>query len=199
MHTEILLATNNQDKLLELSALLSFLPVTLHNLAEFPLLPATIEDMDTISGNAMKKALESAEHSGLLCLADDTGLFIEALDNAPGVYTARFAGEICSYSDNRQKALKLMEGITNRKATFKTAVALAAPDGIIAVVEGKVVGDIALKELGDSGFGYDSIFAVNGVTYAQMDWETKNSCSHRAEAIKAILPILQKITTQIDH
>ena len=193
MQTDILIASNNPDKLMELKGLLACLPLNLHNLQEYPLFPPTIEDQDTISGNAMKKACEAAKHSGLLCLADDTGLFIEALNNAPGIFAARFAGEQCSYADNRKKALRLLDGKANRKANFRTAVALAVPDGIIAVVEGRIEGDITLTERGDSGFGYDSIFAVNGITFAQMDWETKNRCSHRAQAIKAIVPILERL------
>jgi XTP/dITP diphosphohydrolase len=193
MPAELLIASNNPDKLLELEALLSHLPIKLHSLKDVPTFPPTVEDCDTISGNAMKKALEAAKHSGLVTLADDTGLFIDALHGDPGVYAARFAGANCSYADNRHKALKLLVGVDNRKASFKTAVALAAPDGIIAVVEGIVEGEITHKECGDSGFGYDSIFAVNGITYAEMDWATKNRCSHRAEAINAIIPILEQL------
>ena len=189
----LLLASNNPDKITELKAMLAHLPVKLFSLKDFPDLPSTEEDRDTIAGNAMKKALEASKGSGLPCLADDTGLFIEALDGAPGVYAARFAGENCSYADNRHKALDLMQDIENRKAEFRTAVALASPAGIITVVEGKVEGEITNEERGSSGFGYDSIFAVKGVTYAEMDEATKNRCSHRAEAIKAVLPVLYKI------
>jgi XTP/dITP diphosphohydrolase len=193
MISEILIASNNPDKISELNALLSLLPIKLHSLSEFPHLPQTVEDCDSIAKNAMKKALEAAVGSGLLALADDTGLFIEALKGEPGVFAARFAGENCSYADNRNKALRLLENESNRKASFKTAVALAAPDGIIAVVEGVVKGEITLAERGDTGFGYDSIFAIEAVTYAEMDAETKNRMSHRAAAIKNILPILENM------
>ncbi len=190
---DLLIASNNPDKLSELSALLSHLPIRLHGLKDFDHLKPTLEDQDTILGNAIKKAMEAAQGSGLICLADDTGLFIEALQGAPGVFAARFAGEGCSYADNRHKVLALMKETNNRNASFRTAVALAAPDGLIAVVEGRVDGEITLAERGDSGFGYDSIFAINGITYAEMDEETKNQCSHRAEAIKAILPVLARM------
>jgi len=193
MTADLLIASNNPDKISELQALLASLPLKLHGMRDFPQLAATEEDQDTIAGNAMKKALEAAQGSGLLCLADDTGLFINALNDAPGVYAARFAGENCSYADNRAKVLKLMQGIDDRKAEFRTAVALASPEGIIAVVEGKVEGVITHEEKGNSGFGYDSIFAVNGTTYAELDEAAKNGCSHRAEAIKAVLPVLSKI------
>ncbi len=141
----------------------------------------------------MKKALEAAKYSGLITLADDTGLFIEALNGAPGIMSARFAGNSCSYSDNRQKVLRLLQNIQIRKAYFKTAVALSAPDGIIAVTEGRLEGEITTEERGNNGFGYDSIFAVNGKTYAEMNADEKNRLSHRALAIKSIIPILQKI------
>jgi len=129
----------------------------------------------------------------MIAISDDTGLFIDALNGEPGVYAARFAGENCSYADNRRKALEMLKGNPNRKASFRTAAALASPEGIIAVVEGKVEGIITDSERGDSGFGYDNIFAINGITYAEMDAATKNSCSHRAEAIKAIIPIIEKL------
>jgi len=193
MIAEILIASNNPDKILELEVLLSSLPIKLHSLKEFPNLIPTDEDQDTIAKNAMKKALEAAQGSGMITLADDTGLFIEALDGAPGVWAARFAGENCSYADNRKKALLLLAGASNRRASFKTAVALAAPEGIIAVVEGRVEGEITLAEGGESGFGYDSIFAIDGVTYAEMDAATKNQMSHRAAAIRNILPILENV------
>jgi len=193
MIAEILIASNNPDKILELEVLLSSLPIKLHSLKEFPNLIPTDEDQDTIAKNAMKKALEAAQGSGMITLADDTGLFIEALDGAPGVWAARFAGENCSYADNRKKALLLLAGASNRRASFKTAVALAAPEGIIAVVEGRVEGEITLAERGESGFGYDSIFAINSGTYAEMDTATKNQTSHRAAAIRSILPILENV------
>lgn len=196
MITEILIASNNPDKLLELQALLSHTGFKLRSLKDFPSYPETIEDCPTIAGNAIKKALEAAKNCGMISLADDTGLFIEALNEAPGVLAARFAGEHCSYADNRNKALQMLDGEPNRKASFRTAVALAAPDGLIAVVEGRVEGEICTSERGDSGFGYDSIFAINGITYAQMDWESKNRCSHRAEALKSLDPILKRLFTE---
>lgn len=193
MINEVLIASNNPDKLLELKALLAGLPLNLHTLSEFPLLPPTIEDQDSIAGNAMKKALEAAKHSGLLAVADDTGLFIDALNGEPGVFAARFAGEGCSYADNRNKVLAMLQGTSNRKASFKTAMALAAPEGILAVVEGCVEGNITESERGETGFGYDSIFEINGVTYAEMDSITKNKISHRAKAMEAMVPILKGI------
>jgi len=193
MPQQLLIASNNPDKLAELHELLSGLDVQLLSLKDIPPFPATIEDRDSIAGNAMKKALEAAEFSGLITLADDTGLFIAALDGAPGVYTARFAGEGCSYADNRAKTLQILQDNPHRQASFKTAIALASPVGIIAVVEGVVEGEITTCERGTNGFGYDSIFEVQGRTYAEMDDAAKNACSHRAAGIREMLPILQRV------
>jgi len=159
---------------------------------DFPKFPPTVEDRDTIEGNAMKKALEMAKLSGMLCLADDTGLFIDALDGAPGVYAARFAGEGCSYHDNRVKALQLLEGITQRKAEFRTAMALAAPDGIISFQIGKVTGSIAYEEKGEAGFGYDSIFIVDSLqrSFGELSDSEKHSVSHRGRVLRAMLPVI---------
>ncbi|HOM79296.1 MAG TPA: RdgB/HAM1 family non-canonical purine NTP pyrophosphatase [Candidatus Cloacimonas acidaminovorans] len=193
MIRDILIATHNPDKLKELEELVNPLKLRLHFLRELPGFYPTEEDQETLQKNAMKKALEAAKYSGLITLADDTGLFIEALNGAPGIMSARFAGNSCSYSDNRQKVLRLLQNIQIRKAYFKTAVALSAPDGIIAVTEGRLEGEITTEERGNNGFGYDSIFAVNGKTYAEMNADEKNHLSHRALAIKSIIPILQKI------
>ncbi|MDY0218079.1 MAG: RdgB/HAM1 family non-canonical purine NTP pyrophosphatase [Candidatus Cloacimonas acidaminovorans] len=193
MMRDILIATHNPDKLKELEELVNPLKLRLHFLRELPGFYPTEEDQETLQKNAMKKALEAAKYSGLITLADDTGLFIEALNGAPGIMSARFAGNSCSYSDNRQKVLRLLQNIQIRKAYFKTAVALSAPDGIIAVTEGRLEGEITTEERGNNGFGYDSIFAVNGKTYAEMNADEKNRLSHRALAIKSIIPILQKI------
>ncbi len=196
MPAKLLIATHNPDKLSEIRQILGDLPVELVSLDDYPEIPPTVEDRDTIEGNAMKKALEASKATGHLCLADDTGLFIKALDNAPGVFAARFAGEDCSYRDNRLKALKLMEGKTDRSAEFRTAVALSAPDGIISLQLGVVKGSISTQEIGDKGFGYDAVFIVESLnrTYAELSDNEKNEISHRALALKAMLPILKRLT-----
>jgi len=191
----LLIATNNPDKFREISALLGDLPIRLFKMEDFPHLPSVEEDRATIEGNAAKKALETARASNLLCLADDTGLFIDALDGEPGVFAARWAGEGCTYQDNRLKALKQMEGVQDRGASFRTVVALAAPDGIIGCEEGRVQGIITTSERGVRGFGYDAVFEVSGIghTYAEMSEAEKNALSHRALAVIAIRPLLEKI------
>ena len=191
----LLLASHNQDKAKELKALLSGMNIQLLTLNDFPTIVPTIEDQDTICANAMKKAFEASLKTGLVSLADDTGLFIKALNDKPGVYSARFAGEHCSYKDNRMKVLKLMEGITNRYAEFRTCVALSAPDGIISFKIGILEGNITTEERGTNGFGYDSIFMPLpfNKTYAEMTDTEKNSISHRAKAIEAIIPIIKEL------
>lgn len=169
--------------------------IALHSIGDFLDYPETVEDRDTIYGNAIKKAIEGARFTGMPALADDTGLFIPALDGNPGVLSARWAGEGCSYQDNREKILLQMRGEENREAFFETAVALADRSGLISVVSGKVRGYITKIERGEGGFGYDSIFEVEGLgkTYAQMNDEQKNRLSHRALATGAMLPLLKRI------
>lgn len=193
MITDLLIATHNPDKKKELEDLLKPLQLHLHFLEELPQFIMPEEDQETLFKNAMKKALETAKYGRMLTLADDTGLFIEALNNEPGVYSARFAGESCSYADNRKKVLALMQNVQNRKAYFKTAVALAFPDGVISVWEGKLEGTISTEERGSNGFGYDSIFMIEDKTYAELTTEEKNKISHRARAIQTIIPVLQRI------
>ncbi len=195
MPVKLLIASHNPDKLREIRSILSGLPVEVLSMEDFPAIKPVVEDCDTIAGNAMKKALEVAKISGLLTMADDTGLFIEALNGEPGVYAARFAGEGCSYLDNQNKALALMKNHKNRHAVFKTMIALAGPGGILALHEGTVEGSITYKKRGKDGFGYDPVFEVKAThkTYAEMNDEEKNQCSHRALAIKSILPVLTEI------
>ena len=192
---KLLIASHNLDKVEEIRHILADLPVQLLSMQDFPDIPPVIEDRETISGNAVKKALETAMQAGIYTLADDTGLFIDALDGAPGVYAARFAGPECTYRDNRTKALHMLAGKTLRDASFRTAVVLAAPKGVVSVHEGRVNGRITEAERGNRGFGYDAIFEVEntGRTYAEMDDAEKNACSHRALALISILPVLQEI------
>ncbi len=191
----LLIASRNPDKIAEIRELLAGLEVELLSLLDFPEFPATVEDQPTLRGNAAKKALEAARHTKLICLADDTGLFIHALDGQPGVLAARFAGEHCSYKDNRDKALLLLKEVQDRRAEFRTCAVLAAPDGVVTFREGVMPGRISAEELGANGFGYDSIFIPDpgDRTYAQMTDAEKNSLSHRAMALEAMLPVLHEL------
>ncbi len=187
-----MIASHNKDKIKEITAVLRDFDINILSMDDFPDIEPVNEDRDTICGNAMKKALEVAQRSGILTLADDTGLFIHALNGEPGVFAARYAGEHCSYEDNQNKVLRLMEFQDAREAEFRTAIALSLPDGIVAVHEGSVKGTITRIKRGNGGFGYDPIFEVSshGKTYAEMNDEEKNSCSHRALALQSIKPVL---------
>lgn len=192
---KLLIATHNRDKLKEIAAILPEGCFQLYSMDDFPCVCPVEEDRDTIQGNAIKKALETAKALNMLCVADDTGLFVDALSGAPGVFAARYAGEGCSYRDNRLKLLAELQGKLTRAARFSTCVALAAPDGLLALAEGSVDGTITTTERGAAGFGYDAVFEVRGtgLTYAQMDDATKNSISHRGLALRNLLPALNSL------
>ena len=189
---KLLLATRNEDKVIEIKEILKDLDVEIISASQFPNMPDVIEDKDTIKGNSIKKATECAEFSNLLTIADDTGLFVDALDGKPGVYAARYAGEDCSYKDNRLKMLKEMENIPYRNAQFRTVCALIAPNGLIATTEGIVEGKITEDEFGDNGFGYDAIFKADetGRTFGEMTLFEKETISHRSRAFNKMIPIL---------
>ncbi|MBN1949110.1 MAG: RdgB/HAM1 family non-canonical purine NTP pyrophosphatase [Candidatus Cloacimonetes bacterium] len=192
---KLLLATRNRDKISEILALLADLDLQIFTAFDFNDLPEVIEDRETLADNAAKKAWECSVHTGIITLADDTGLFVDALQGAPGVYSARFAGENCTYQDNRLKLLKVLEGNSNRRAFFRTVAVLASPDRIIGLAEGEVNGQITEVEMGEFGFGYDAVFRVDetGKTLAQMTEEDKNKISHRGRAIQKLIPILKKM------
>ena len=193
---KILIGTKNRDKFSEIREILSGLDFELLSAADFDEFPDVVEDKDTIEGNAIKKAEEMATRSRMYVLADDTGLFVDALGGDPGVYSARYAGETCSYRDNRMKLLDEMTGITERNASFRTVVALADDKGkVIATVEGEVEGEIIFEEKGDKGFGYDSIFLCHetGKTFAEMSSDDKHKISHRGRAFKKMLTKIKEL------
>ncbi len=191
---KLLLATRNEDKVIEIKEILKDLDVEIVSASQFPNMPDVIEDKNTIKGNSIKKATECADFSKLLTIADDTGLFVDALDGKPGVYAARFAGENCSYKDNRVKMLKEMKTIPNRNAQFRTVCALVSPDGLIATTEGIVEGKITKEEFGNNGFGYDAIFKADetGRTFGEMTQTEKETISHRSKAFNKMIPIIIK-------
>ena len=194
---KLLLATGNEHKAKELSALLDGVRLELATLKEFPAVPPVVEDGRTLVENAVKKALEPAMATGLWTLADDTGLEVEALGGRPGVYSARYAGPDCDFAANCRKLLEELEGVPpqNRKASFRTVVALAAPDGRVQCREGRLEGRIATAPVGKNGFGYDPVFYLpdEARTLAQLSDEDKNELSHRALAIRAMRPVLEDL------
>ena len=193
---KLLIATRNKDKLIEIKEILKDLDLKIISAYDIPGMPDVIEDRETIEGNAIKKAEECAAFSGLYALADDTGLFVEALDGEPGVYSSRYAGESCSYEDNRAKLLQEINGEINRRAAFRTVVAFASPQGLIAIAEGEVEGEITENDIGTGGFGYDAIFRAkeSGKTFGEMSQAEKEKISHRGRAFRKMLPIVTQIS-----
>lgn len=184
----VVLASANPDKVAELRELLGERFDVQPRPAD---LPDTIEDEDSLEGNAIKKATEVAEATGSWALADDTGLFVTALDGRPGVYTARYAGEDASYDDNVDKLLSELDGVDpdERTATFRTVVALISADGTGLTAEGAVEGYISTARCGDRGFGYDPVFEPlegGGRTFSEMSVEEKHEISHRSRALNAL-------------
>jgi XTP/dITP diphosphohydrolase len=154
------------------------------------------EDAPTLEGNAIIKAVEIANHASEWAIADDTGLEVEALNGAPGVRSARFAGDHATDSENRALLLAKLDGVTNRSARFRTVVALVSSKGDIHFVGGECAGTIAEFERGDSGFGYDSLFIPadgDGRTFAEMSGPEKDAVSHRGRALAQIPELLARI------
>lgn len=182
----LVFATSNRHKLDEVQKITGA-GFRIVSLAEINCREEIPETADTLEGNALLKARYVKEHYGYDCFADDTGLEVEALDNAPGVYSARYAGEEKSSEANIRKLLGELEGKENRKARFRTVIALIL-NGKEVLFEGIVKGEIIPEKRGVSGFGYDPVFIPEGYTetFAEMGNETKNTISHRAEAVKKL-------------
>jgi XTP/dITP diphosphohydrolase len=154
------------------------------------------EDAPTLEGNAIIKAVEVANHASEWAIADDTGLEVDALNGAPGVRSARFAGEHATDAENRALLLAKLDGATNRSARFRTVVALVSSKGDIHFVGGECAGTIAESERGDSGFGYDSLFIPTdgeGRTFAEMTGPEKDAVSHRGRALAQIPELLARL------
>ena len=180
-------ASANPDKVAEIRQILGTVVELLPRPSE---LADVVEDADTLTGNARLKAVAICEATGEPALADDTGLEVEALGGAPGVHSARFAGENPSYEDNRVRLLREMEGETNRRAAFRTVAIVVRPDGTDTIAEGVCPGVITTSERGSGGFGYDSVFQPDeggGATFAEMVTAEKNVISHRGRAFRALL------------
>ncbi len=186
--TPLLIATTNQKKLLEIRELFARFPLRLLCLADLPSYQEVPETGKTFKDNAILKALGYARQSGFLTLAEDSGLSCDALEGAPGVYSARFAGEPCNDDANNSKLLKLLEKIPDncRGAHYTSAIALARPENLIGVVEGEVHGVISRELRGTQGFGYDPLFfyPAYGKTFGEVSAAMKHQVSHRAKALE---------------
>lgn len=186
----LIFATNNKHKLQEVRQMLQG-HIEVLGLEEVGLAGDIPETADTLQGNALQKAQWVWERTGEDCFADDTGLEVDALNGAPGVYSARYAGEHCSFDDNINKLLDAMEGCCNRKADFRTVVCLIE-QGDPHYFEGRVDGSILTERYGKEGFGYDPIFMPDrfAVSFAEMPLDVKNQISHRGRAIKKLVDYL---------
>ena len=196
MKGELVLATGNTHKRQELTALLEDLGLTILSLNDFPGAPIIEEDGDTCEANAIKKAKGISDYTGLVALADDTGLEVKALGGRPGVYAARYAGANATYEDNCRKLLNELNGLpqSQRAARFLTVVAIADSVGEVETVEGELRGYIGTQSLGGDGFGYDPVFYIAelGKTLAELSPEHKNRISHRAQALNKATVILRR-------
>lgn len=183
---KILLATNNKDKVFEIKKILTLPDLHILTLEDLNLKIEVDEDQKSLEGNAIKKARTVFEISGIPSVADDTGLFVEALNGAPGVLSSRYAGINASYADNWKKLLKDLEPFTNQRknAYFKTVVCYYFQPEKYLLFDGVCKGQIAPDARGENGFGYDPVFIPDGFsqTYAEMTVEQKNLISHRNKA-----------------
>ncbi len=193
----LLLATTNPGKLREVRAVLDGLGVDLIGLADLPALPPAVENADTFEGNARLKALHYAQLTGLVTLADDSGLEVDVLGGEPGVRSARYAGPACDDAANNAKLIGRLERVPleRRTARFRCAIALADGERVIEVASGTVEGHIIDEPRGANGFGYDPHFLVSrfGMTTAEMPPVQKNEISHRGQALRAIRPAIDRL------
>lgn len=191
---KICFATNNKNKIKELRVLAGEKHeiLSLSDISCFDELPET---KDTLAGNSEQKARFIFENYGVACFADDTGLLVEALNQAPGVYSARYAGPECDSEKNMQKLLFEMQDVENRKAKFQTVITYIDKKGVATAFEGEIKGTIAKKKSGTDGFGYDPLFIPENQTksFSEMSMNEKNSVSHRARAVKKLIEFLNTL------
>lgn len=183
-------ASANPDKVVEIEAILAGV---VDLVPRPPHVPDVVEDADSLEGNARLKAIAISDATDLPAMADDTGLEVVALNGEPGVQTARFAGEGCTSADNRAKLLAELDGVTDRRAAFRTCALVRWPDGREVAVEGVCEGSIAGDERGTGGFGYDAVFVPiegDGRTFAEMGADEKHAISHRGRAFERLLEVL---------
>jgi len=196
---KLVVATRNRGKLVEIKKMLgeSEIGIEVLSLRDYPDMPGTVEDGVTFEQNAVKKAVEASEYTGLLAMADDSGLEVDFLGDKPGVYSARFAGDNATNEENNKKLLEMMKGVKweNRTARFKCVMAICIPNKKVYTAEGVCDGYILDEPRGDKGFGYDPLFYYPEFkkTFAELDMHEKNKVSHRSKAFKESLKILKEI------
>lgn len=194
---DLVLATRNKDKIREIKKILDGLNIKILTFEDFPHFPIVEETGSTLKENALIKARVVAEKTGKISLADDSGLEVEALGGAPGVFSSRFAGKGSTYDDNNKKLLSLLNGLPEerRSATFRCVMALVSPTGKEMVVEGVCQGKITTRPRGKGGFGYDPVFQPQGInrTFAQLSPSEKNRISHRGIALGKLREVLEEM------
>ena len=193
---QLLVATRNKHKLKEIGAILAELKIDLRSAADIPGLADIVEDAPTVRDNAIKKAVETAKFTKLLTLADDTGLEVDALNGAPGVHSARYAGTGATDFENIKKLLANLHGVPAEKRTarFRCVIAIADEKGLVDCVEGICNGTIIADEKGGGGFGYDPLFIADGQvkTFAEISPDVKNRISHRGKALQKAWAVLSR-------
>jgi XTP/dITP diphosphohydrolase len=198
MNRRVILSSGNMHKVKEIKDILKDMPFDVVSKDELGFRDFDVEeDGQTLEENALKKAVELSKLVKGVIIADDTGLFVDALNGEPGVYSARYAGEHVSYADNNKKLLKKLEGLPLEKRTayFKTSIAVVLEDGSSIMAEGRCSGKIGFEPRGENGFGYDPLFIEDksGKTLSEMSEEEKNSISHRANALVNLKEKLEEI------
>lgn len=187
----LVFATGNRHKIQEIQHVIGS-QIHLEGLAELGFRGDIPEEQETLEGNAIQKAMFIYDRFGTDCFADDTGLEIDALGGAPGVYSARYAGAHCSFEDNMNKVLAALRGKDQRQARFRTVIALVEK-GTVTTFEGAIRGTITREKRGSGGFGYDPVFLPDGYerTFAEMNLTEKNRISHRALAVQKLADYLR--------
>jgi XTP/dITP diphosphohydrolase len=201
LYRSMVVATRNQGKLIEFRKLLSGFEVDVKSLSDFGPIPPVLEDGTTFEENAYKKAHSTARVLGFPALADDSGLVVAALKGAPGVHSARFAGEGASDEANNLKLLRMMQGMASRRAVFECVIVIAVPRGPALVYEGRCEGEIAHEVRGTNGFGYDPVFYYPAMkkTFGEMPEEEKNRVSHRGKAMAKLREEFGKVLVWIEQ
>ena len=193
----VILATQNPGKVREIAAIYARLELELRPLADCPEIPQIREEGTTYADNAAAKARAAALRMGLVALADDSGIEVDALGGAPGVHSARFLGPSATDGERNDRILFLLRGVPEerRTARYRAAVAVATPDGTVRIFDGICEGRVAIAPRGTAGFGYDPIFVPEGAqrTIAEIPPQVKNRISHRARALRAAEPYLREI------
>lgn len=194
---ELIVASRNKGKVGEIKELLAGLPLKISSLLEYPDIPDVIEDGKTYTANALKKAVEIAKATGKMTMADDSGIEVKALGNAPGIYSARFAGKGASEKDKNRKLFKMLKGVpmSKRQARYRCVIALVDGKGkSIGIVQGTCGGYITTQERGSNGFGFDPLFFLKryNKTFGELPASVKAKISHRARALKKFKALLSK-------